>query len=103
MGGLPGMEIFTSDAELLNQPLAAFAMPVPDSLLRSVQLTRKLSAPYPVFGYMEHGKVLLRPLNATPSAAVINLPAIRGLIEVSCEAFIDDRRCETRGWARASS
>lgn len=98
-GGLPGMEIFSSDGELLSQPLAAFEVPVPDSLLRSVQLTRELSAPYPVFGYMEYGKVLLRPLKANPSAAVIRLPAIRGLVEISCEAFIDDRRCETRGLA----
>ncbi|MHC1551231.1 DUF6212 domain-containing protein [Phyllobacterium sp. K27] len=96
-GGLPGIEIFTLSGELLNQPLAAFAMPVPDSLLKSVTLTRELAAPYPVFGYMEHGKVLLRPLKALPSAAVIRLPAIRGLVEISCEAFIDDRRCETRG------
>ncbi len=70
-----------------------------NSLLRSVQLTRELSAPYPVFGYMEYGKVLLRPLKTNPSAAVIRLPAIRGLVEISCEAFIDDRRCETRGLA----
>lgn len=96
-GGLPGMEIFSFDGELLNQPLAAFTMPVPDSLLKSVTLTRELSAPYPVFGYMEHGKVLLRPLKAIPSAAVIRLPAIRGLVEISCEVFIDDRRCETHG------
>lgn len=96
-GGLPGVDILSAEGEFGNGPLAAFTMSVPDSVVQSVALTRELSAPYPVFGYMEHGKVLLRPLKSIPSAAVLRLPPTRGLVEVSCEIFIDDKRCETPG------
>ncbi|PSH62033.1 hypothetical protein CU102_26025 [Phyllobacterium brassicacearum] len=95
-GGLPGVAMYTFEGELVNDQLTALEVPLPDSLVETVRLTREMTAPYPVFGYMERGKVLLRPLKAIPSAAVIRLPATRGLIEISCEVFIDDRRCEAR-------
>lgn len=95
-GGLPGVEMPGLEGESVYKPLAGLEVPLPDSLVEMVRLTREMPASYPVFGYMERGKVLLRPLKAIPSAAVIRLPATRGLVEISCEAFIDDRRCETR-------
>uniref|UniRef100_A0A9E8A150 DUF6212 domain-containing protein n=1 Tax=Bosea sp. NBC_00436 TaxID=2969620 RepID=A0A9E8A150_9HYPH len=95
-GGLPGVRYFATegDAETLQDPGAV--VPIPTPVVAKVALTREQTATYPVFGYMGPGKVLLRPLKTTASAAVISLPATAGLIEVSCEAMIDDKRCRTR-------
>ncbi|KFC64875.1 hypothetical protein FG93_05165 [Bosea sp. LC85] len=95
-GGLPGVRYPASEANGEFRHDAGATVPIPDPVVGKVRLTREQSATYPVFGYMEHGKVLLRPLKTTSSAAVIRLPATPGLIEISCEVMIDDKRCETR-------
>jgi hypothetical protein len=95
-GGLPGVRYFAAkgDDEILRG--SGTVVPIPAPVVAKVALTREQTATYPVFGYMDPGKVLLRPLKTTASAAVICLPATSGLIEVSCEAMIDDKRCRTR-------
>lgn len=95
-GGLPGLRYFVAEETAEPSHEAGATVPIPDLVVAKVYLTREQSAAYPVFGYMEHGKVLLRPLKTTPSAAVIRLPATPGLTEISCEALIDDKRCQTR-------
>ncbi|GAU86334.1 DUF6212 domain-containing protein [Bosea sp. BIWAKO-01] len=95
-GGLPGIRPLSSQDDGKFRHEAGAIIPVPDSVVGKVHLTREQSAAYPVFGYMEQGKVLLRPLKTTSSAAVISLPATPGLIEISCEVMIDDKRCQTR-------
>lgn len=95
-GGLPGIRSFLSEDAGAPSHDAGATVPIPDLVVAKVYLTREQSASYPVFGYMEHGKVLLRPLKTTSSAAVIRLPATPGLTEISCEALIDDKRCRTR-------
>lgn len=95
-GGLPGVRYAASedDGETPHGPGAM--VPIPAPVVAKVALTREQTATYPVFGYLEPGKVLLRPLKTTASAAVVSLPVTPGLIEVSCEAMIDDKRCRTR-------
>jgi hypothetical protein len=94
-GGLPGLRY--SEAEDAAGPSldAGAIVPIPDLTVAKVYLTREQSAAYPVFGYIEHGKVLLRPMKTAPSAAVIRLPATPGLTAISCEVRIDDKRCQT--------
>ena len=94
-GGLPGLRYFV--AEQTGEPShdAGASVPIPDLVVAKVYLMREQSAAYPVFGYLQNGKVLLRPLKTTPSAAVIRLPATPGLTAISCEALIDDKRCQT--------
>ncbi|HEV7260403.1 MAG TPA: DUF6212 domain-containing protein [Bosea sp. (in: a-proteobacteria)] len=94
-GGLPGLRYFEAEDAVQPSQAAAATVSVPDLTVAKVYLTREQSAAYPVFGYMGSGNVLLRPLKTTPSAAVIRLPATPGLTEISCEALIDDRRCQT--------
>ncbi|MEP9375079.1 DUF6212 domain-containing protein [Aquabacter sp. CN5-332] len=95
-GGLPGVRYFASGDDGTSLHEAGAIVPVPDRVVAKVRLTREQSAAYPVFGYMEAGKVLLRPLKTASSAAVIRLPSAPGLIEVSCDVVIDDKRCQTR-------
>lgn len=95
-GGLPGIRSLSSEDDGEFRHEAGAMIPVPDSVVGKAHLTREQSAAYPVFGYIEQGKVLLRPLKTTSSAAVISLPATPGLIEISCEVMIDDKRCQTR-------
>lgn len=94
-GGLPGLRYFEAAETAEPSRDAGATVPISDLVVAKVYLTREQSAAYPVFGYMEHGKVLLRPLKTAPSAAVIRLPATPGLTEISCEALIDDKRCQT--------
>ncbi|MGO4739045.1 DUF6212 domain-containing protein [Bosea sp. 2KB_26] len=95
-GGLPGIRSRSSEENGEFRPDAEATVPIPDTVVGKVHLTREQSAAYPVFGYIEQGKVLLRPLKTMSSAAVISLPATPGLIEISCEVMIDDKRCQTR-------
>lgn len=95
-GGLPGMTYARPEGGHAHHRIDGATVPIPDMTIAKVFLTREQTASYPVFGYMQSGKVLLRPLKTTPSAAVIKLPATPGLIEISCEAVIDDNRCQTR-------
>jgi hypothetical protein len=94
-GGIPGVEtVAGSDtAPLPANPVVA----IPDHVTAAVRSTRDLTWAYPYFGYIDRGRVLLRPLRVTPaSAACISLPAVSGLGAVSCEAKIDDDLCKTR-------
>lgn len=95
-GGLPGVRYFAAEGDDETLRGSGTVVPIPAPVVAKVALTREQTATYPVFGYMDPGKVLLRPLKTTASAAVISLPATSGLIEVSCEAMIDDKRCRTR-------
>jgi hypothetical protein len=97
-GSLPGVHMSRPGAST-DGSVNTVETPLPNSLIEAVRLTREMSAPYPLFGYISRGKILLRPFRAVPSSAVVHLPATCGLIGVSCEAMIDDRRCETRGLA----
>lgn len=90
-GGLPGLS-YDSAPRSFGQAL----VPIPDTTITEVSLSREQSATYPVFGYLGSGNVLLRPLKTAASAAVIRLPATPGLTEISCDAVIDDKRCQTR-------
>lgn len=95
-GGYPGQHA----AESMSGSQAASVNPViaiADDVLAGVRLTREITAGFPCFGYTEPGEILLRPLRTTPSAAAFALPATSGLTAVSCEAVIDDARCQTRG------
>lgn len=94
-GGLPGVgTVASSDAAPLPaNPVVA----IPEHVTAAVRSTRELTWAYPYFGYLDRGRVLLRPLRVTPaSAACISLPAVSGLAAVSCEAKIDDGLCKTR-------
>lgn len=95
-GGLPGMtcreEAMDGSGALPADPVA----PVPDGVVAAARLTRELKASFPCFGYLERGRVLLRPLRTRPSAAALTLPPTPGLIAVSCDAVIDDKLCRTR-------
>lgn len=95
-GGLPGVRDLASEDNGALRHDAGATVPISAPVVGTVHLTREQSATYPVFGYIGNGKVLLRPLKTTPSAAVISLPATPGLIEISCEVMIDDKRCQTR-------
>jgi hypothetical protein len=95
-GSLPGIKVPTAtDREatsLSADPVAA----IPDQVVASVRLTRELPASFQVFGYLDRGQVLHRPVRTTPAAACISLPTTSGLIGILCEAVIDDARCQTR-------
>ncbi|CAM5219047.1 hypothetical protein ARD30_02355 [Bosea thiooxidans] len=70
---------------------------IPEQVVATARSTRELSWAYPYFGYLDRGRVLLRPLKTSPaSAACITLPAKPGLTALSCEATIDDGLCKTR-------
>lgn len=92
-GGYPGLHY--------NPPTAVAAshaiMKIPDHLISKAQTTRSLSWAYPYFGYLDGGRLLLRPLKQDPaSAARIELPSFPGFSGVSCAAKIDDALCQTR-------
>lgn len=93
-GGLPGMS-YDGDAVESGTLPADPIVPVPDATLAAVRLTRELKATFPCFGYLERGKILLRPLRTQPSAAALTLPPTPGLIAVSCDAVIDNAQCQT--------
>lgn len=92
-GGYPGLNY--------NPPAAVAAshaiMKISDHLTSKAQTTRSLSWAYPYFGYLDGGRLLLRPLKQNPaSAARIELPSFPGFSAVSCTARIDDALCQTK-------
>jgi hypothetical protein len=94
-GGIPGIGTVAGSemAPLPANPVVA----IPEHVIAAARSTRDLTWAYPYFGYIDRGRVLLRPLRVTPaSAACIGLPAVPGLAAVSCEAKIDDGLCKTR-------
>lgn len=94
-GGIPGLKTFASSetAALPANPVVA----IPEQMVAAARSTRDLTWAYSYFGYLDRGRVLLRPLKELPaSAACISLPAKPGLAAVSCKAAIDDGFCKTR-------
>jgi hypothetical protein len=94
-GGIPGLNAVAASemAPLPANPVVA----IPEHVIAAARSTRDLSWAYPYFGYLDRGRVLLRPLRETPSsAACVSLPAMPGLAAVSCEAKIDDGLCRTQ-------
>ncbi|TCR66576.1 DUF6212 domain-containing protein [Bosea sp. BK604] len=92
-GGIPDLKTQTGGAALPANP----AIAIPDQVIATMRSTRDLTWAYPYFGYLDRGRVLLRPLKASPaSAACVSLPAKPGLAALSCEAMIDDGLCKTR-------
>lgn len=94
-GGIPDLKVPTGAemAALPANPVIAIA----EQVIATARSTRDLTWAYPYFGYIDRGRVLLRPLKTSPaSAACVSLPAKPGLAALSCAATIDDRLCETR-------
>ncbi|MBJ6133791.1 hypothetical protein JAU75_13175 [Ochrobactrum sp. Q0168] len=92
-GGYPGLSY--DSPSTVAASLAK--MKIADHLISKAQTTRHLSWAYPYFGYMDGGRLLLRPLKQNPaSAAKIDLPLFPGFSGVSCTAKIDDALCQTR-------
>lgn len=94
-GGIPGLKAPTGAgmAALPANPVIA----IPEQMVATARSMRDLTWAYPYFGYIDRGRVLLRPLKTSPaSAACISLPAKPGLAALSCEATIDDGLCKTR-------
>ncbi|QEL25110.1 hypothetical protein FQV39_22825 [Bosea sp. F3-2] len=94
-GGIPDLKAPTGAgvAALPANPVIA----IPEQAVAAARSTRDLTWAYPYFGYIDRGRVLLRPLKTSPaSAACISLPAKPGLAALSCEATIDDGLCKTR-------
>lgn len=94
-GGIPDLKVPASAgmAALPANPVVA----IPEQVIATARSTRDLTWAYPYFGYIDRGRVLLRPLKSSPaSAACISLPAKPGLTAISCEATIDDGLCKTR-------
>jgi hypothetical protein len=94
-GGLPGIA-YDPAAHLTVRALpASITLALPDHVVAQVHRTREGSAPFPWFGYLGGGKVLLHPLRARVVAACIPLRSIPGLVSVACETLIEDARCQT--------
>jgi hypothetical protein len=94
-GGLPGIA-YDPAANLTARPLpASITFGLPDHVVAQVHRTCEGSAPFPWFGYLGGGKVLLHPLRARVVAACIPLRSMPGLVSVACEARIEDPRCKT--------
>lgn len=92
-GGIPDLKTQAGGAALPANPVIA----IPEQVIAAAKSTRDLTWAYPYFGYLDRGRVLLRPLKASPaSAACLSLPAKPGLAALSCEATIDDGLCRTR-------
>lgn len=94
-GSIPGLKAPTGVglAALPASPVIA----IPERVIATARSTRDLTWAYPYFGYLDRGRVLLRPLKSSPaSAACVSLPAKPGLAALSCEATIDDGQCKTR-------
>ncbi|MBZ6078421.1 DUF6212 domain-containing protein [Microvirga puerhi] len=96
-GGLPG--VVTSvrgNASALGLPPPNPVIPIDETSIAGVRLTREINASYPCFGHLGGDRVLLRPFPNKVSAAVVALPAIAHLVAVSCSVAVDEKRCETR-------
>jgi hypothetical protein len=93
-GGLPGIA-YDPAAHLSVRPHTSITLAVPDHVVAQVHRTRDGSAPFPWFGYLGRGKVLLHPLRARVVAACIPLRSMPGLVSVACETLIEDARCQT--------
>jgi len=92
-GGIPELKTPKGLAALPANPMIA----IPEQVVATARSTRELTWAYPHFGYLDRGRVLLRPLKTSPaSAACISLSAKPGLAALSCEATIDDGLCKTR-------
>lgn len=94
-GGIPDLKVPAGAemAALSANPKIAIA----EQVIATARATRDLTWSYPYFGYIDRGRVLLRPLKTSPaSAACVSLPAKPGLAALTCEATIDDRLCRTR-------
>jgi len=94
-GGIPELKVPTGAgmAALPANPVIA----IPEQVVATARASRDLTWAYPYFGYIDRGRVLLRPLKTSPaSAACISLPAKPGLAALSCQATIDDGLCRTR-------
>jgi hypothetical protein len=94
-GGIPGLRAVADRQQAPLSPNPSVA--IPEASVANARATRDLSWAYPYFGYLDRGRVLLRPLKVRPSsAAVIASPPTPGLTAVSCEASIDDGGCKTK-------
>jgi hypothetical protein len=94
-GGLPGIA-YDPAANVTVRPLpASITFALPDYVVAHVRRTHEGSAPFPWFGYLGGGKVLLHPLRARVVAACIPLRSMPGLVSVACETLIEDPRCQT--------
>lgn len=98
-GGFPGLP---TDAALRGMT----ALPPPNPVvtidpadIAEVRLTREINESYPCFGYLESGRVLLRPFPKRISAALVPLPDYDGLSAIKCSIAVDESRCRTRGLA----
>ncbi|MBF9233505.1 DUF6212 domain-containing protein [Microvirga alba] len=96
-GGLPGLVTGTGgDNAAPKVPPPDPVIPLDETSIARVRLTREITAPYPCFGYLGGDRVLLRPFPNKVSAAAIALAAIPNLGAVSCSVAVDEKRCETR-------
>ncbi len=98
-GGFPGLSTDAALQETRALPPPNPVVAIDPADIAEVRLTREINENYPCFGYLESGRVLLRPFPKRISAALVPLPDYEGLSAITCSLAVDESRCQTRGLA----